>query len=133
MIPAAIAAGDIDGDGKVDLVATGTLPGDEGMKALFNLGSGTFGNPVPLDIPLAVPGTLAIANLNGDVTMDLVSGKEYPCVYMSVPGGALTTPRCYMDGADGSPMALALGDVDGDARPDLAWCALPARTSSRTM
>ena len=120
MIPAAIAAGDIDGDGKVDLVATGTLPGDEGMKALFNLGSGTFGNPVPLDIPLAVPGTLAIANLNGDVTMDLVSGKEYPCVYMGVPGGALTTPRCYMDGADGSPMALALGDVDGDARPDLA-------------
>jgi hypothetical protein len=117
---AAIAAGDIDGDGKVDLVATGTLPYDEGMKALFNRGSGTFGNPVRLDITYVAPGTLAIADLNGDVTMDLISGNQYPCVSITSRGGSSTTPRCYMDGADGHPMSLALGDIDGDARIDLA-------------
>src|SRR5262249_22136627 len=77
--PAAIASGDLDGDGKPDLIATGTLPYDNEMKLLLNQGGGKFGDPMALYAGVSSsPATLAIADLNGDGKPDLVSGDDYP-------------------------------------------------------
>ncbi|HXU02891.1 MAG TPA: VCBS repeat-containing protein [Polyangia bacterium] len=117
----AIAAGDIDGDGKPDLVANGTLPYDQDMKLLQNTGAGTFG---PASILYgtftASPAVLAIADLNGDGKPDLVSGDYAPCVSLNTGGGELQFSGCHDAGLDETdPVALALGDVNKDGKPDL--------------
>jgi hypothetical protein len=120
--PAAIASGDLNGDGKPDLVATGTIPTDPGMKLLLNRGEGKFAAAVTLDAAIASsPSTLAVLDLDGDGKADLVSGDGYPCVQLNDGHGALTDGRCYENGVDpNSSLAVAMGDVNGDGRPDIA-------------
>lgn len=130
--PAAIASGDLDGDGKLDLVATGTAPGDSGMKLLLNRGAGTFGAPVALNVASATStATLAIADLNRDGLADLVSGDSVPCVYLNTGAGKLDAGLCYGQGSDpSSRLAIAVGDVNNDGSPDLV---LVRRASTRTL
>ncbi len=125
----ALAAGDVDGDGDVDLVT-----GNDGQEnwLLLNNGKGTFlgGSPFVKHIPKNDDGTraLALGDVDGDGDLDLVVGNTSPYyrtgldrLYLNDGKGWFSKATFHnMPGRGDSTEALALFDADGDGDPDLA-------------
>jgi hypothetical protein len=120
---AAMAVGDLNGDGKPDVA----IADPSGVELLFGQGDGTFSAPVALPIPPQVQDILgasgiAIGDLNGDGHNDIVLSTEYGVVVLDGHGdGAFSladqTSVSALAGFDTTEVALA--DVDGDGRPDV--------------
>ncbi len=115
----AVALGDVDGDGRPDLVL-----GNRDEENLLYLGTGTgFGNypawssPGPQRYTVA----LTLGDVDGDGDLDLVCGNlNQPDQLFLNRGGMLADVVAWTSAASLATRAVALGDVDGDGRPDLA-------------
>src|SRR5207237_8694807 len=84
----------------------------------------TFGQTLPL--PCAAS-SLAAADINGDGTVDLVSGNSCGSVSVFGNGGGTFTPLGTTPVAAG-PCLAVIGDFTGDGKPDLAVAATTAGT-----
>ena len=127
--PRGIACGDIDGDGKID-IATGNF-GSSNVSVLRNTSSaGTILFAARVDLalaPLAQTEQLAIGDINGDGKPDIVvpdpyTGNVQVNVFrnMSVSGTISFAARVfYSTGSGSAPKGIAIGDADGDGRPDM--------------
>jgi hypothetical protein len=114
----AIATGDFDGDGFVDVVsADGT---DGAVALLLNEGDGTF--RAPSSYPLSgAASSMVVADFNGDGRPDVAVALIYDPfvnVLLGASGGAFDPPALY--GVGMGPSAITIGDFDGDGHPDLA-------------
>ena len=132
--PSALALGDLDGDGDLDLAAADR--GNELLRVYRNSGSGTFAAPANLALGFgAVPNALALADVDGDHDLDLVAAQGtdvasvgFLVAYLngedatgSNTGVFANSPGSYTIAALGlAPRALALGDLDADGDPDVA-------------
>ena len=122
--PQSVSIGDLDGDGKPDLaVANG---GSNNISVLRNTGSaGSLGFATKADYPTGtIPYSVAIGDLDGDGKSDLVV-PNYSSATVSVlrnTGSAgspsFATKVDYPTGTN--PQSVAIGDLDGDGKPDLA-------------
>ncbi len=114
-----IVASDLDGDGKTDLVVPHR---DGGQNLIFwNDGTGTFREPpAPLGPPASQIRAAAAADINGDGVTDVVVGDERDglFVYMGAWPRTFDAPVA-LPSAGGAPYAVAIADMNRDAKPDL--------------
>ena len=119
--PTALIVGDVDGDGRGDVVSMEENSVGTDVEVFHNRGDGTFSAAMAFT---AADGTsqnsLLAADLDGDGRPDLVTKSAVGggvTVLMNAGAGAFSAPLGYLSGVSVSAMRLA--DVDGDGAPDL--------------
>ncbi|MBL9044426.1 MAG: VCBS repeat-containing protein [Myxococcales bacterium] len=118
-----VAAGDFDGDGKADVVTVGTS-GNTKITFFGGAGNGTFAAAVTTDIPSTTDHRYAEAvDLDRDGRLDLVfssmtSSPGVVHVFRNRGGGRFDPVTALS--VSNNPWGLALGDLNGDGKEDLA-------------
>jgi hypothetical protein len=120
--PNTVAIGDLNGDGKPDIALASTTSDGGGVAVLLNLGTGKFGAAIVYATG-TFPRGIAIGDLNGDGFPDIATAYSLrDCNGMSVlvnkGTGTFGVPIPYP--LAGSPSSLAVADLNGDGKVDLA-------------
>ncbi len=119
--PVAVAVGDFNGDGNLDLALGSGDDNDRNVAILLGNGDGTFGVPVYYVAGVQV-NSLAVADFDGDHNPDLVvvtiAYTPHVSVLLGNINGTFQTPVYYSSSP--YPWRLAVGDFNGDRKPDLA-------------
>ena len=116
--PFAVAVGDLNGDGKLDLVVANAYVNT--VSVLLGNGDGTFRAHVDYSVG-SFPVALGLEDLNGDGKPDLVLANEDSgnvSVLFGKGDGTFQTAVSYAAGT--SPQSVAAGDFNGDGRLDIA-------------
>jgi hypothetical protein len=116
-VPFAVAVGDFNGDGKLDLVVSSIA--DNTVSLLLGNGDGTFPPAVNLRTQ-AEPHGVAIGDFNGDGQLDFaVANTKSDSVSVFLGNGDATfrDPRSYATGS--GPKGVTVADVNGDGKADL--------------
>jgi hypothetical protein len=126
-----VAIGDLNRDGTLDLVTTNYYPGGgpqtgaNSVSVLLNSGDGSFRAKHDFRTGRG-PISVAIDDLNGDGTPDLATANPGPdgnpvrtvSVLLNRGDGSFRARLDY--GTRGSPESVAIGDLNGDGKLDLA-------------
>lgn len=120
--PGAIAAGDFNGDGKLDLVFTnyGYIGEGDTLGVLLGNGDGTFQPEVDYSVGYG-PNSVAIADFNGDRKLDIAVGNGSGISILLGNGDGTFTAGNSI-GLDVGLNAIVAGDLDSDGKQDLVAC-----------
>jgi hypothetical protein len=114
--PRSAQAGDLNGDGRLDLAVTG----NSSVSVMLGIGDGTFGAPASYRTG-STPLMAAIGDLNADGAADLVTSNFYSNTVSVLLGDGTGAFGARIDYGTGSfPASVAIGDLDRDGRPDLS-------------
>jgi hypothetical protein len=132
----AVAVGDFNGDGKLDVVVRNDPsdfptagPNPASLSVFFGFGDGTFGNPQTFYVLPEQSGlsSLAVGDFNGDGRLDIAAAGYNSVTVVFNTGGQVffTAGPTYNVAAFSAlaPSQVAVGDFNGDGRPDLAVTA----------
>jgi len=138
--PVSVAVGDLDGDGKPDLAvanaSSNTVSVYRNTSVNGSIGSGSFAAKVDFTTG-TTPISVAIGDLDGDGKPELavenyssnsVSVFRNTSSSGSIVLGSFAAKVDFTTGTN--PQSVALGDLDGDGKPDLAVANLISNTVS---
>jgi hypothetical protein len=118
-----VSAADLDGDGALDLVASSVASSSTQISMLRGTGNGTF-QPAVYFATGAGPLASAVGDFNGDGRPDLAVVNFYSAnvsiLFGNAPPAAGTFQSPVNYAVSTNPNSIALGDFNGDGRPDLA-------------
>jgi hypothetical protein len=115
--PFELATGDLDGDGRLDLITVSRM--NSTVIVHLNQGGGTFG-PGTSWATGASPEDVQLLDFDHDLDLDVLVASEGAgtvSVHRNDGTGALLAPLSFAVGAD--PRAIALGDLDGNGWDDV--------------
>jgi hypothetical protein len=129
----ALAVADINGDGKLDIVTAddpkdGAAYGQRaGLSVFLGKGDGTFlpGQTFDVGVSVDIPKSIAVSDVNGDGKPDVVLAGYGTGVDVAIQGPDPNFPwnvHAYSTLAlatAGAPDIVAIGDVNGDSKPDI--------------
>ena len=135
LTPVAMAAGDLDGDGLVDVAVADQAAsnGNHFVDVQFQVAGspGSFSAPVELALGVLEPHGLALADLDGDAKLDIAvaaSGTSTVQVfYQGAVAGSFGPATGYAVG--GESTAVATADLIGSGRPDLVVATANGKVS----
>src|SRR5262245_48761226 len=119
--PVSVAAGDFDGDGKLD-AATANQDSHNMVSVLRGNGDGTFQPAANLDIGRK-PDFIRAVDVNADGKLDLLTANKADnsvSVLLGNGNGTFLPAATYAVGTNVGPVALDVADLDGDGKLDLA-------------
>ena len=119
--PSAIAVGDFNHDGRIDMAIVGYPNG--ALAALLGNGDGTFRSPASYAVGTN-PGSVAAADLNRDGTLDLVVAGASGIYILLGKGDGTFQPRISY-ALPNAPSFVAVGDFNNDHKPDLVVIDYP--------
>lgn len=121
--PFSLTAGDFNGDGRLDIATANS--GSNNISVLLGTGTGGFGTAaaIALGTGITEPYTIASRDVNGDGKLDLItanSGSNNLSVLLGKGDGTFTVTAPLLLAGRALPNGLAIGDFNGDGKPDLA-------------
>ena len=124
--PGPVVTGDFNGDTKQDVIVGNTFSLTGTILTMFaGNGNGTFTTPTTISNTITNPTTgqakaLAAAFMTNDNSLDLVmlDSKNNLDVFFNNGSGVFAAPVVYSAGS--SPQGIAVGDFNGDSKPDVA-------------
>jgi hypothetical protein len=137
--PAALAVGDVNGNGTPDLV---TITGESGsststVSILLGDGHGNFQAPsVQQTFTGIYPGPAYLADLDGDGQLDLVlaveqpMGTSYSIVLLKNTGGGFAAPTTL---ATAGYDSFSIADFNHDGKPDILYTTPNTSTTSSSL
>jgi FG-GAP-like repeat/FG-GAP repeat len=127
--PRAMVVGNFNGDSKPDLALADWFIYAHSVSILLGKGAGVFGKPkhfaVGFSDSAASPDAIAVGDINHDSRDDLAvtsDDSKSVSVLLGRGRGSFGTARDYPTGASykGTPTAVAIGNLDGGLKLDLA-------------
>jgi hypothetical protein len=127
LVPVSVAAADLNGDGKPDLIVANQI--DNTVSVLLNTttpGSGTASFAAHHDFATGtLPNSVVVADVNGDGKPDVIvanisSNTVSVLLNTTAPGAAtpsLAAQHTFSTGS--SPYSVTAADLNGDGKPDL--------------
>lgn len=120
VVPSAVAAGDLNGDGKLDLVVTGSHGEQAGVIPHINDGTGTF---LPRALVASPVAAIALVDVDGDNKLDAVTGGASVVLLRGTGDGGFAAGQTVFTPQGETITDLAVADVNGDNRLDIAATA----------
>jgi len=118
--PNTLAMGDVDGDGRLDLVTSNENVAPGTLSVLLGDGKGGFGPRSDYEVG-STPYGVEIHDLNGDGKPDLIAANFTEngsvSVLLNQGGGSFGAPTAFSVGR--SPVSLAIADLDANGAPDV--------------